>query len=407
MATTEEEKPTEQAKEESTKEVDDGKTAMSEEEALNGVTERLKFFFGDANIRQDNFIRNKLMSDDKCVPIDQLLKFNTIKQYTLDAEVVKKAAEKLSDFLVVKDDAIARVNEFTKDLMDKNIPVTLVVSNIPTEEKEGRVKYTVTNDELKEMFEGYGPVVLTKFRFGFAQSPDDDVMGASAGKRRPKAPRVPIGSALVEFETTEAFEKAAEDTLTTKGGVTVEPKRKLKLGESELAVVTLQEYIESRKKRKADRKDDRDGNEKDEGEEEEKELPTYKVDWKPGCVIKLEGLARACDREKMLEAIAEGTGKDVDGVKAMQIYVDFSRGQTDGCIRFLEPEQVTDILKKLQSGELKIADEKVESAILLEGDAEKQYWQDFMDFKTKQLRQREEERRGRGGGRKKKFRRSK
>ena len=398
MATTEEEKPAEQAKEASVEKTEDAKPAMSEEEALAGVTERLQFFFSDANIRQDNFIRHKLMSDDKCVPIDDLLKFNTIKQYTLDSEVVKKAAEKLSDFLVVKDDAIARVKEFTKDLMDKNIPVTLVVSNLPTEEKEGRIKYTATNDELKEMFEGYGTVVLTKFRFGFAQSPDDDVMGSSPGKRRVRAPRVPIGSALVEFETTEAFDKAVADTLTTKQGATVEPKRKLKLGDNELAVVTLQEYIDSRKKRKPDRDD----------ETEAEDLPTYKVDWKPGCVIKLDGLARACDREKMVEAIAEGLGKDVEGVKEMQIYVDFSRGQTDGCIRFLEPEQVPDILKKLQSGELHIAGEKVESAILLEGDAEKQYWQDFMDFKTKQLRQREEERRGRGGNRhKKKFRRSK
>eukprot|EP00977_Amphora_coffeiformis_P012809 scaffold3240_cov187-Amphora_coffeaeformis.AAC.4 len=402
MATTEEEKPAEQAKEVSTKEVEAEKPAMSEDEAVAGVTERLKFFFSDANVRQDNFIRHKLMSDDKCVPISDLLKFNTIKQYTLDSEVVKKAAEKLTDSLVVKDDAIARVNEFTKDLMDKNIPVTLVISNLPTEEKEGRVKYTATNDELKEMFEGYGTVVLTKFRFGFAQSPDEDVMGFSPGKRRPKSPRVPIGSALVEFETIEAFDKAVEDTLTTKEGASVEPKRKLKLGENELTVVTLKDYIDSRKKRKAERKDDRDEKE----EEEEAELPTYKVDWKPGCVIKLDGLARACDREKMLEAIAEGLGKDVEGVKEMQIYVDFSRGQTDGCIRFLEPEQVPDILKKLQSGELHIAGEKVESAILLEGDAEKQYWQDFMDFKTKQMRQREEERRSRGGGRRKKFRRS-
>ena len=394
----EESPATEQTKEVPAK-VENDKPAMSEEETLAGVTERLKFFFSDANVRQDNFIRHLLMSPDKCVPIDQLLKFNTIKQYTLDSGVVKKAAEQLSDLLTVKDDAIGRVNEFTKDLMSKNIPVTLVVGNLPTEEKEGRVKYVVTNDDLKNMFEGYGHVVLTKLRFGFAQSPDDDVMGFSPGKRRPKGSRVPIGSALVEFETTEAYEKAVEDTLTTKENAEVEPKRKLKLGENDLTVLSLKDYIESRKKRKPERKDD------EKEEEEDVPPPTFTVEWKPGCVIKLDGLSRACDREKMLEAVAEGLGKDVDGVKEMKIYVDFSRGQTDGCIRFLEPEQVHDVLKKLKSGELQVAGEKVESAILLEGDEEKQYWQDFMDFKTKQLRQREEERRG-GGRRKKKFRRS-
>lgn len=384
------------AKEASAKKDQDEKPALSEEETLAAVMERLKFFFGDANVRQDLFIRKMLMNDNKRVPIDQLLKFNTIKQYTSDSEVVKKAAEKLPDLLTVEDDAIGRVNEFTHDLMDKNLPVTLVVGNLPSEQDKGdRPKYALTNDDLKKLFEQYGNVVLTKLRYG--QSPDDDLMGSSPGKRRTKGPRVPIGSALVEFETTEAFDKAVEDTLTTQEDVKLEPKRKLKVGDNELTVMTLKEYINGRKKRKAESKE--------EAGKEEEDLPTYKVDWKPGCVIKLNGLSRSCDREQILEAVAKGLAKNVEQVKEMKIYADFSRGQTDGCIRLLEPGQVPDLLKKLQSGELEIAGEKVESATLLEGDDEKQYWQDFMDFKTKQLRQRHEERRG-GGGRRKKFRHS-
>ena len=147
----------------------------------------------------------------------------------------------------------------------------------------------------------------------------------------------------------------------------------------------------------------------EEEEVAEEELPKFSVDWKPGCVIKLEGLAEACDREQILEAVATGLNKDAESVKEMKVYADYSRGQPHGCIRFLTPESVPEILEKLQSGDLHVAGAKVEKASILEGDEEKQYWEDFMEFKTRQLRQRNDERRRSGGGRhhhhRKKFRR--
>lgn len=398
MATTEE-KPAAEVAKEAPKPAQDEKPAMSEEETIDAVVERLKFFFSDANIRQDLFIRKLLLSDEKSVKIEDLLRFNTIKQYTTDAEIVKKAAEKVSDFLTVKEGSIGRVNEFTKELLDKNIPVSLVVGNLPCEIIDGRKKCTVTVDDLKALFEGYGPLALIKLRYGFEASPDDDLLGFTPGKKRPKGPRVPLGSALVEFEATDALEKAAEETLTIKDGATVEPKRKLKIGESELTVTLLKEYLEVSKKRKAE------AQENEEDEEEKEELPTFTVDWKPGCVIRMEGLSSTCDREQILESVAKCLDKDVNGIKEMNIYVDFSRGQNDGCIRFQEPDLVSGVLSKLSSGDVEVAGAKVEKAIILEGDEEKQYWQDFMDFKTKQMRQRHEGRRHGGGGRRKKFRR--
>ena len=47
---------------------------------LEGIKERLIFFFSDANIRQDAFMRKLLMdTDEKAVAVDVLLRFNTIK----------------------------------------------------------------------------------------------------------------------------------------------------------------------------------------------------------------------------------------------------------------------------------------------------------------------------------------
>jgi RNA binding motif len=44
--------------------------------------------------------------------------------------------------------------------------------------------------------------------------------------------------------------------------------------------------------------------------------------------------------------------------------------------------------------EVQVAGEKVKSE-LMEGDGEKEYWKNFIDFKTKQLTQRAQERLGR------------
>ena len=64
--------------------------------AVEGIKERLEFFFSDANIRQDAFIRKLLVSsDEKSVGIDALLRFNTIKKHSDKPEVLVKAAKEL------------------------------------------------------------------------------------------------------------------------------------------------------------------------------------------------------------------------------------------------------------------------------------------------------------------------
>lgn len=50
---------------------------------IETIKERLRFFFSDANIRQDAFMRRLLLdTDEKVVAVDILLRFNTIKKYT-------------------------------------------------------------------------------------------------------------------------------------------------------------------------------------------------------------------------------------------------------------------------------------------------------------------------------------
>lgn len=390
-------------------------------EVVDDVAERLRFFFSDANVRQDFFIRKLLLNDQgeysHQVLVESLLRFNTIKQHTTDEAVVIQAAKKLSDKLVVSDDekAIGRVKPFTLELMDDNIPLTLYVNNLPMVEDGDKKKYTVGADDIRKLFEQYGRVVLLKLRFKRAEHSDhddDDLEPQTNGGNRRPAPkrRHPLGAALVEFEDAETFEKAAADVLTSKAEEIVEPKRKLMLGENQLEVCMLKDYIDARKKLKVPKADGETkeagaGNAKSEAKsgkkrelEEKLEGVEFKMDWKPGCVIRVKGLPLECDREAILEGVAKALDATVDEIIEKKIYVDYSRGQTDGAIRLPEPtDDVKNLSEKLKEGTVEIAGVKVETAFVLEGEEESKYWTEFIDFKTKQMRHRIEEKASRGG----------
>lgn len=379
-----------------------------EAEVLKSVVERLKFFFSDANIRQDLFLRKFLLprdpeeNKDCSVPIETLLRFNTIKQHTHDPEMIIKAVkEHMSEKLVLKDDnkAIARVKPFTKELINQNIPLSLYVTNLPTKEEDGkkgkRVSYDVGMGAIRELFETYGEVAMVKMRFKRSARPDDDnhtddikmeenPPKDGKGNRKPSR-RFPLGACMVEFDNLEAQGKAAEDVLTTKGGEKVEPKRKLELGGKTLEVFTLQEYLETLRKRKRE-----DGDE--DNQEPDDEASKFTIDWKPGCVVTIKGLPEACDREAILGAVATVCEMTMDELKEKKIYADYSRGQKDGAIRFHEPELAVKMCEKLKSGETKICDIEIKEAAIIEADEEKKYWEDFIEFSKKRIRHRNEER---------------
>lgn len=361
---------TEEAKEET--------TAVASDETIKAVAERLRFFFSDANVRADTFLRKEILKAEEGkghVAIETLLRFNSIKQHTSDPAVVVAAAQTLPDNLVVGDDekSIARVTPFTLKMMDDNIPLSLYITNLPITEDN---KYPPdTMKKVRTLFEPYGEVALVKLRFKRAE-------GGEKGS-------VAIGGAFVEFSSKDGLEKAAEEVLTTKDGETVEPKKKLTVGDNTLEVVTMKEWLESKKKKKnvtpdSSKKRDRD---------EPVAFEELKIDWKPGCVVRLKGLnTEACDREAIRDAVCKAMGITEQGSKDLGIYADYSRGQTEGAIRFNEPgESIAELTAKLSSGDVEIAGAKVESASILEGDEESKYWADFIAFKNKQLKHRAEE----------------
>ena len=367
---------------------DSTETENSEAKTLTDVKDRLRFFFSDANVRQDRFIRKLLMDKDGehkgMVPIETLLRFNTIKKYTESEEVIVKAAEELEDILTVNDakTAIGRKVEFTSDMMDGHIPKSLHVMNLPIAESEESKKYDCTVDDITNAFKKYGDVALVKLSFsGYNKPRDAD------------------GSAMVEFSTKESLEKAAEAVLTIKEKADVEPKEKVTIKDSTLKIMLLSEFLEENKKNRKTRDNKRGRNDG----KEEKESRTFKFDWKPGCVVKVKGLPEGTNREAILDSIALHLDVSVTEVKNRKIYADFSIGQTEGAIRFLEPaDHVKELADKLKSGDLEISGSKVDDAFLLEGDEEKKYYDDFIAFKNQQIRNHDDKRsrkKGKFGGR--------
>ncbi|KAL3908930.1 MAG: hypothetical protein SGILL_008294 [Bacillariaceae sp.] len=386
-----------------------GDTLTEEDlKAVEGIKERLKFFFSNANIRQDAFIRKHLtQTDEKSVPLDVMMRFNTIKKFSDKPAVVIAAAKGLSDLLSVDEatSAISRVVPFTAEMMKENIPLSLRVKNLPVKEEKRdnddnvMKKYDVTVDEVRALFEKFGDVALVKFQWGY-----DNEDGSGRWNRDEKRRKQPTGDALIEFEKKEDCQKAAAAILTIKNGDKIEAKEKLVLPANdsrtdpvELDVMLLADYIDAiraksgkHRKNKDNRKRDRDGDDKEE------EPAKYIVDWKPGCVIKLKGMPETCDREALLDMMAEGLKTTVEEVRNQRIYADYSRGQSDGAIRFNEPsDSIADIVKKLNDGELKVMDTKVEETRILEGDEEKKYWDDFIAFKTKQMNNSHQKKKGR------------
>lgn len=158
--------------------VESGEEKKVDNGIVEAVAERLKFFFSDANIRQDYFMRKKLLDKQSEYPqqvqIFDLMRFNTVKKHTTDADIIIRAAKTLPEKLTISEDnrAIGLVDAFTLNKMKGNIPVTLHVGNVPVD--SDKRKYLVDNQEIRKLFEQYGTVSFVKLRFKRAEDGEEN-----------------------------------------------------------------------------------------------------------------------------------------------------------------------------------------------------------------------------------------
>mmetsp|Transcript_24464 Transcript_24464/g.28837 ORF Transcript_24464/g.28837 Transcript_24464/m.28837 type:complete len:458 (-) Transcript_24464:246-1619(-) len=394
------------------------------------VASRLRFFFSNANLRIDKFLRREVTENnaDGFVPIETLLRFNTIKIYSTEPQALVRAIEEtesLKPILKLNEDktGIARIEPFTHDMMRDNVGVTLRVSNIPVEGAAGSEVYTVKREEVEEAFKEFGYVAMVRMLYNYQQ-----------GERGGRGTRTAIGRAFVEMETTAEMQLAAaelcppqksetkvtkETEAETKKEETEvkeeQPKRTLTMGGAEVRVKTMQQWLDQREVKRiarfGDRGDSRNsrggrggrgqrdtrggekrdfkGQEKRAREAAEKEAAAqleFKLEWKKGCVISVKGLPDGCDREKILGTVQDVVGKDV------RVRADYSRGQKDGAIRFEQPnDKIVELAAKLCDGSAMVGGVKVESATIIQGEDEEKYYSEYIAFRTKQIRTNAEE----------------
>jgi len=313
---------------------------MTDPQILEALRERLTFFFSDANLRHDTFL-NEIMLAEKKVSAETLLKFSTIAKHTKDKAVVLEAAKGI-DTLAVEDEFVSRVDPFTEAKFKENLPVTLYLSHVPNNGK----KYSVTLDEVRGLFEQYGKVAIVKFRF-----------------RKSKHRNVPCGSAYVEFVDAAGQQAAAADCLTKVKGEYVTPKREIKLKDEVVHIKTLEDQLAKVAEKEAERK---------------KKKREFKLEWNPGCALRIEGLSSDGTREAMLEACAQALGIDLTELKQRRIFTDYERGQQTGFLQFKDAEETKTVSTKLSSGDVKVSGAAVGSTRILEGEEEEEYWEDYI-----------------------------
>jgi len=361
-------------------------TMTTETDLSDQIAERLGFFFSDANLRMDRFLRRLVMDTytGGFVEIDTLLKFNTIKKLSTDAAIIAEAVSKVEHPKLQLNEAktsISRVDHFTEDMLKDNVRVSLRVSDLPIIENGDGSVYANTREEVEKIFSEFGKVALVRLLTNF-------------DKEERKS--VALGKGFVEFACVESLEKAAAALCVPTGDADAKPKSVLKLGENELRVKTMQQWL-SKKAGEREAKHDAKAGEKRAREEgtdskrkAEDEVVEFKLDWKKGCVVSLEGLPEGCDREMILEVVKKFVGEDVEA------RADYSRGEKDGKIRFNEPnDKIAELASKLNDGSANIGVSKVEKASVLEGEAEEKYYVDYIAFRTKQMREKGQEKRQR------------
>ena len=346
------------------------------------------------------------MKENGCITLDQLLKFQTIKSISTDKKLIIEAAAELKDEIAcdAEKEELRRVVPFDWETMGDGSQLSLCCKNVPLTEEEKsegekafygtKHEYAVTRDELKALFEPFGKVGIVKLRFG-----------------RKEGKAYPLGMAIIEFENDEGMAKATSELLPKEGEESAAKTLEIKGNKLTFEKVKPMRCFQNKSGKRA-RDDDKDKKQKKEEEEEEIKFEPVKVEMVKGCVIALTGLSdETCDRESIREAVSDIL-KVTKDIKTSGLYVDYTRGATSGNLRLTEskPEEMKELVAKLNDGTVLIANAKVGSAKMLEGEEEVAYWKGFEEFlnnrkkadleeKRQKKKQKRFSHKGRGGGR--------
>ncbi|XP_068621098.1 la protein homolog [Battus philenor] len=310
-----------------------GKENNTEEETEleTSIIRQVEYYFSDANLPRDKFLREQVTLDDGWVPLDILIKFNRLAKLSTDTEIIVNALLKsTSGLLEISDDnkKVRRSPELPIPEMNEERRKEMVARTIYA---KGFPKDSTLDDLLKffKQFDEVENVIMRKYQ-----------------DRQTKS-RHFKGSVFATFKTKEQAEKF----LANKG---------LKYKDTELLILWQENYFQMKQEEHAAKKEHKDKrNKQKEGKEEKEEfkLPT-------GTVLHFGQGNEKMTRENIKDALT-ALGAEI-------AFISFKVGDSEGWVRLSKENAAKEIAEKIPEGKLTI--EGVEVAFkVLEGDDEKAY----------------------------------
>lgn len=314
------------------------------------IIRQIEYYFGDANLARDKFLQGEIEKEEGWVPLTVLLTFKRLSQLSEDAKVIAAALQKSDEGLVeISEDQTKMRRHPERPIPEQNeehrkevMSRTVYLKGFPT---------TTEMSELIEFFMPYEKavnIVLRKYH------------------DKPTKTYIFKGSVFVTFATKEqaATVLAAE----------------LKYKDTVLVKKTQEAYMEEKKEERIV-KDKKRGK----GKKEEVAFALPK-----NAVLFLEGFAEATTRENIKTSLAE-FGGDI-------AFVDFSKGDKKGYVRYSAENIGKEVVAKLTDGKFKV-DEAEITVRLVEGDEETEFLKKVIENMKSRRSNTNRGRRGGGGGR--------
>jgi lupus La protein len=303
------------------------------------IIRQIEYYFGDINLPRDKFMQEKLKEDEGWITLEVLLTFKRLASLSDDPEVIASAVEKAENGLV-------EVSEDRKKIRrNPDLPLP-ELNDARKKELMARTAYAKgfpldeSLNDIISFLEAHGPI--------------DSCIRRSTKDHNFK------GSCFIIFKDKETCQKFIDqDTVKYK--------------DTELIRKWQTYYFAEKKKEYEDRIKSK--KEKKQAKLEEK---CKQLEYPKGAAIHFSGIpeGKSLTREEIKEKI-----KEIDE-NATVSYVDFSKGDTEGHLRFSAENMAVEFLKKITDGEMEISEVKIKIRVL-EGTEEEEYLKKTAEAVTK------------------------
>lgn len=363
------------------------------------ILRQVEFYFSDSNLPGDQFLSSLVARNEEgWVDIATIASFKRMRQLSQNLDEVVAALRESKEALVVNEAG-------TQVRRSQPVPqqVDLTPRTMYAKGFDVKIDGDAAIDTITEFFSKYGNVECVRLR-----------------NRRDRM-RSFKGSAFITFDSPETAKKVRDMTIKLTDDA-AEPL--LLYMKAEHAEVQQARWAEQKAQRVAAGKDKGKKDDKKDGNNKKRKEPETPVDPEeaaaaaaatraadeaaaleeldktivPDLVVSYEGLAEESSREHIRDVFQE--------LGCTVVWVDFSRGQTDGKVRFAADSQTkaSEAVAKFNDLGLTINDGTPSCVRALAGDEEKEYyaqvvWPRMAESKIRRAENKKTQQQQRGGGR--------